>query len=412
MTTTQHGATAPPADLTPAAAAAVADRLSARIIEEAPETERRTAISPELHEELRAAGLYRMLVPRRFGGYGFDLPSFLDVVMRLARADMSTGWCFCLPAGHAYHVACWFDADVQAEVFGDGHFVCPMTAAPGGTARRDGDEWIVESRHPYCSGAPYSTHYIGQLFEPDPQTGRPRQPLVFIAPRDAYEVLDDWGATLGLKGSGSNTIVLDGVRIPHRHVKENFLQTGFMPDGTTPGYELHGDPMYLSPPIAFFCLELSTLMVGGVLGALDEYEHLMRTRKTTGRPPIIPRTEHQDYQRWYAQAAGRLAVAEGTIRFTAERWMETCRRAEAGGAPFGKEDDMLLNMMAREALRIAWDVLQESIMRTAGSSAARNGERLERIFRDATMCWGHVNMIIEDFIAREYSSARFGVPAA
>jgi len=28
------------------------------------------------------------------------------------------------------------------------------------------------------------------------------------------------------------------------------------------------------------------------------------------------------------------------------------------------------------------------------------------------MCWGHVNMIIEDFIAREYSSARFGVPAA
>src|SRR5690606_36001046 len=177
-------------------------------------------------------------------------------------------------------------------------------------------------------------------------------------------------------------------------------------------YDLHGDPMYLSAPIAFFCMELATLMVGGVQGALDEYEHLMRTRRTTGRPPIIPRTEHPDYQRWYAQAAGRLAVAAGTIRFTAERWMETCRRAEAGGAPFGKEDDMLLNMMAREALRIAWDVLQESIMRTAGSSAARNGERLERIFRDATMCWGHVNMIIEDFIAREYSSARFGVPAA
>ena len=38
--------------------------------------------------------------------------------------------------------------------------------------------------------------------------------MLFVAPRSAWTMLDDWGHTLGLKGSGSNSIVFDGGRIP------------------------------------------------------------------------------------------------------------------------------------------------------------------------------------------------------
>jgi 3-hydroxy-9,10-secoandrosta-1,3,5(10)-triene-9,17-dione monooxygenase len=53
--------------------------------------------------------------------------------------------------------------------------------------------------------------------------------------------------------------------------------------------------------------------------------------------------------------------------------------------------------------------MQEDIFRTAGSSAARNGERLERIFRDVAMDWGHFGNIMRDWSARELARERLGL---
>jgi len=67
----------------------------------------------------------------------------------------------------------------------------------------------------------------------------------------------------------------------------------------------------------------------------------------------------------------------------------------------------MLNMMAREAITMSWNVLQDTLVRTAGSSAAKNGARLERCFRDVTQAWSHVNSILQDYMARDWSSSRF-----
>lgn len=392
--------------LTPAAALAVARRLRPRLIDEAAATEARTIYSPQLHADLRGAGLFRMLLPRRYGGHEFDVPSFLAVVSELARGDMSTAWAFCLGAGHALQVGAWFPQSVQDEVFADGHFVCPMTIVPGGPARREDGAWVLDTRHPYCSGAPYSTHYVGQALEMGPEG--PIQPLLFIAPREAYTVLDDWGSTLGLKGTGSNSLVFAQARLPARNVLEGALAVEFDVSDGTPGYALHGNPMYLGRAASFFALEMAALVVGGALGALDEYERLARVRTTTGRPPLIPRTQDGDYQRWFARAAARLNAADGITRHGAELWMEHARRAAGGGEPFSAAEDAMLDMMAFEAIRLAWNTLQDTLFSTAGSSAARNGERLERCFRDVAQAWGHVNTIVQSMLERDYSQAAFG----
>lgn len=61
------------------------------------------------------------------------------------------------------------------------------------------------------SGAPYSTHYVGQtLSAGDP----PGPPLLFVAPRSVWTVLDDWHGALGLRGSGSNSVRMERARIP------------------------------------------------------------------------------------------------------------------------------------------------------------------------------------------------------
>ena len=378
-----------------------------RLLDRQAETEQLSSYPPATHEEFLEAGFYRMLVPRRFGGYEVGLPTFWRVVMEVARGCPSSAWCLCLASGHALQVASMFGAEVQEELFGDGHFLAAAVAAPAGSAQRTDDGWLLSSTHPYSSGAPYSTHYLGQTFGPPGADGAPTM-LLFVAPRSAWTMLDDWGSTLGLKGSGSNSVRFENAHLPARFVLENAWLLDIDPTNGTPGFELHGNPMYRGRWMSFFQGELAAVMIGAAQGALDEYETLLRSRKTQ-RPPIVDRAEDPDYQRWFGLALGRVATAEAALIQCAEQWMELARRSATDGIPFTRADDMRLNVIAREALTLAWDAMQGQIFRTAGTSAARNGERMERIFRDMAIGWGHFGTILGDWAARELAREYLGL---
>ena len=135
---------------------------------------------------------------------------------------------------------------------------------------------------------------------------------------------------------------------------------------------------------------------------------MLRTRRTY-RPPITLRIEDPDYQRWYGIAVARVATAEAALLQVAEQWHELCRRSVEDGIPFTREEDLRLNMVAREALTIAWETMQAQVFRTAGSSYARAGQRIERIFRDMSIGWSHVGTILADWTAREWAREHFGL---
>ncbi len=203
--------------------------MRAWLVERQAETEQLTYYPPATHDAFRDAGFYRMLVPRRYGGYECGLPTFWRVVIEVARGCPSSAWCLCLASGHALQVASLFDAEVQDELFGDGDFLAAAVAAPAGTARRTDDGWVLNSTHPYSSGAPYSTHYVGQTFGPAGADGAPTM-LLFVAPRSAWTMLDDWGATLGLKGSGSRSVRFDDAHLPAGYVARERLAARHRPD--------------------------------------------------------------------------------------------------------------------------------------------------------------------------------------
>ena len=143
----------------------------------------------------------------------------------------------------------------------------PLGGRPGRQARPTGDGFLeLTGTHRYCSGAPYATHYLGQTL---PAAGGP--PMLFVAPRSEWTMLDDWGHTLGLKGSGSNSLVFDGGRIPEYFALPDTQMLHVDNSGGTPGQRLHGNPMYLGRALSFFGLEFIALAVGMVKGALDEY---------------------------------------------------------------------------------------------------------------------------------------------
>lgn len=395
---------------TPAELVERAQALRPVLTERAADTEARTYYSEETHRAFLDAGFYRMLVPRRYGGYEVDLLTFYRVIIEIAHADVSTAWCLCLASSHAHNVASMFSEQAQAEIFGDGDFRCPAVAAPAGQGVRTADGWEITGTWGYCSGSPYATHYMGQTFTaPAEPGGRPGPMLLFVAPRDRWTRLDDWGRTLGLKGSGSHSITMDGARLPGWLVLENAWLVDADPAGN-PGYRIHGNPLYTGRTLALFQTGLAALAVGGAKGALDEYEGLIRTRRTQ-RPPIIPRYQDPDYQLWFGRAIGRVTAAEAALMGLLRRHTELCRRSAEEGIPYTREDDLRLNTVARDALTLAWAALSDDIFRTAGSSAAVNGQRLERIVRDVAMDWSHFGNILRDWTARELAHERLGLVA-
>jgi 3-hydroxy-9,10-secoandrosta-1,3,5(10)-triene-9,17-dione monooxygenase len=198
--------------LTPKEIVERAHALREAVLAEAAEAEQRGTYSPELHERFVAAGFHRILQPRRFGGYEFGLDTFYRVIIAVASADAGIGWNLCLGSAHALQVGAFFSEQAQVDLFGpDGHFVGPSRAIPRGKATPAPGGYQVSGRWDYCSGATYSTHVIALALVADSD-----ERVMVAIPRADYEILDDWGggATIGLGGTASNTIVAEDVFVP------------------------------------------------------------------------------------------------------------------------------------------------------------------------------------------------------
>ena len=154
--------TPPEPDLTPEELVARAVALRPLLIERQADAEARTYYSEEMHQKFLDAGFYRTYVPRRFGGYEFDVRTMTRLQLELARGDMSTAWCVGLASNHALQVASWFPEQAQVEALGDGNFRAASVAAPTVTATPVDGGWEINGTIGYCSGIPYSNWYMWQ----------------------------------------------------------------------------------------------------------------------------------------------------------------------------------------------------------------------------------------------------------
>src|SRR3954469_202360 len=379
--------------------------LRPMLVERQAETEERTYPPPETHAEFEAAGFYRMYLPKRYGGLEVDLPAYMRVVLELARGCPSSAWCMCLAANHALQIGSWFEERAQDEIFGDGDFRCASVAAPIGTATRTDGGWELNGQVAYASGAPYSTHYMGQALMPE---GPPAM-LLFVAPRSEWTMLDDWGDTLGLRGSGSHSVRFEGGRIPAHWALENTYMIDVDVSGGTPGVRLHGNPLYAGRALGPFTMSLAALFIGAAYNALDELEAQLRS-KPAPMPPFGPRMYDPDYQHTFGAAMARLGLCEAALMDCARQHMELCRLAAEDGREFSYADDMRLGCIAREVYIQTWETMERDIWRPAGSSSAKAGQRMERMFRDLAMSAGHRNTVLRHWAFREIACEQLGIP--
>jgi len=349
------------------------------------QTELLNGISDDTHKAFLEAGFYRTLQPRRFGGYEFSLRTFSQMVTEVARGCPSSGWNLCLAASHSLVVAGRFPERTQREVFGPtGDFRAPLPVAPTGTATKTPEGYLVNGRWDYASGINVSTHFLGGVLIDDGQGGPPRPGMVLVA--DGWKMLDNWGEILGFRGSGSNSVVVENVLVPHGYVSESHVLADV---AGGPGTRLNGNPMYAGRLMSFFNIQLCSIVSGLAWAAVDEYKRIITT-KNGHLPPFRSRSLDPEHQRNLGLAMGLADAAQRITLSVADDYTAYAARGADGGEPFSELDDQALSVTARQAGQLACQAV-EMLAAAGGSSTLANGERLQRYLRDSVTYKSHIN---------------------
>ncbi|MGH3320836.1 MAG: hypothetical protein ACRDN9_11750 [Streptosporangiaceae bacterium] len=397
----------PEPDLTPEEIIARAQALVPMVREQQDEAERLGHHTAAVDREFVKAGLYRILQPRRFGGYEFDLPTFWKAMLAVSTGDPGTGWGLTLGAHHALIVGSRFSERGQRDIFGPtGDFRCPHRPTPVGKAQPVDGGYMVSGTWDYCSGVVHATHFMGNALVAGDGVEEGPVSLAVVIPKTQVTVLDDWGdgTILGMNSSGSNSVRVDDVYVPEERTSAgNWTRV----TGPTPGSELHGNPMYLGLIYAVYHAGLVVPLIGAARASLEEYEQIITTKKTPF-PPQVPRYTQPDYQRPYGYALALTDSAEALVVRVGEVYMELCQRWAETGQPFAREDDVRLYTMVQQAGQLALRAVQV-VFSAASTSAARRGQRLQRYYRDVSMYHGHIAAQYLN-TAGELARVHFGLP--
>jgi len=291
---------------------------------------------------------------------------------------------------------------VQDELLGEYFFAASFGAPVGEAVRADGG-WELTGTWPYSSGIAWSTHFMGQTAVPGEEL-----PMLFVAPRSSWTKVDDWGDSLGLKGSASNSVRFDGGFVPERFCIHDLVMVDIDVDEPTPGYLLHGNPMYAGRSLGLFMCELAAIAVGAGKAVLDEYERIIRSRTTTWGPEQL-RYQHSDPQRHLGLGMGQILMAEAAVLGMAREWMELCRRGMEDGVPYGPLDDHRIAVVTTQAARQVYAAAQD-LFQMAGSTASRDGRRMQRLIRDLGTYWSHNTPSQYELLAQTLAMLQLGFP--
>ncbi|MDT0330163.1 acyl-CoA dehydrogenase family protein [Nocardiopsis lambiniae] len=357
------------------------------------EQERR--LTDETVKALTEEGMFKLLIPRRYGGYETSLRTLLDVTSTLSEGDGASGWLAAVCNSCAW-MASLFPERARDEVFGSGSApIVSGVVAPTAKTRRVDGGFTVTGRWNYNSGSWHADWAVLGVPLTDDDGAVVDQGMVLV-PASDYTVEETW-FTAGLRATGSNTLVAQDVFVPdHRvlSVPPLFAGTHAADEGET--------PLYRSPFAPF----VSTVIVGPLLG-------LGRAAlETVVRRAPDKAIAFTFFQRQTDSVAYQVAVAEAALRIdTAHLHAHRAADAVDRAAAQGHRPDALTRARIRADLGHAVEnttAAIDGLMYVHGSGGFAEADPLQRVWRDAHMAARHA--VVQPSIGKEvYGKALLGV---
>ncbi|WP_037304000.1 3-hydroxy-9,10-secoandrosta-1,3,5(10)-triene-9,17-dione monooxygenase oxygenase subunit [Amycolatopsis orientalis] len=232
--------------------------------ERAQEAEDARRIPEESVKSLQETGFFKLLQPKTFGGLEADPVSFYTCVKLVASACGSTGWVASILGVHPWHLGL-FEAQAQQDVWGDDPDVrISSSYAPMGKADVVDGGYRLSGRWSFSSGCDHATWVLlgGPVFK----DGKPVDFCTYLVPISDYTIEDVWD-TVGLRGTGSNDIIVNDVFVP-KHRALSFIATSKC---KTPGQEINPGPLYKLPYGSVHPSTITAPIIGMAQGAYDAH---------------------------------------------------------------------------------------------------------------------------------------------
>ncbi|RLU03397.1 MAG: flavin-dependent monooxygenase [Ketobacter sp.] len=244
--------------------------------EQAPRAQAERKIPDETVAKMQEAGFFRVLQPKRWGGYQMDPQVFFEVQMALAEGCMSTAWIYGVIAVHNWQIAL-FDLQAQEDVWSeDTSVLIASSYMPVGKVEPVDGGFKFSGRWAFSSGCDHCDWvFLGGVVPPTADNPNPDY-RTFLVPRGDFKVLDTWH-TFGLQGTGSNDIVVEDAFVPEYRTHSSL--DGFR--GTNPGIDSKEVPLYKIPFGQLFPRAVSSSTIGATQGAINAYRDVASKRVGT-----------------------------------------------------------------------------------------------------------------------------------
>ncbi|WP_406449310.1 flavin-dependent monooxygenase [Streptomyces sp. NBC_01622] len=336
--------------------------------ERALRTEQERRVSAEVVSALTDAGVYRMNVPRRYGGYQSRLSTQVEVLGEIAAGCGSTGFMALIQAGCSY-IAALFPDEAQDEIFTGPDVRVGGTLIPDAVAVATDGGYVVNGTSGFATGCQNADwHLLTARVESD---GGPPEVLWTAVPMSDLEILDDWYVS-GLAGSGSNSVVARDVFVPaHRILPVGQLLAGGFPSKTNAD-----DPFYRMPVLMLFCAWTAPNALGLARAALAEFTERIHRRGIT----------YTFHERQYEAGVTHLQVAEAALKISCAELLtrEFVARIESAAdndEPYTQAERARIRAQSGYTTRLCKEAV-DLIASASGASSLHRDVPVQRAVRD------------------------------
>lgn len=365
-------------------ARALAPEISARAAEAA-ELRR---LPRDLVDKLKAAGCFRIMFPRSWGGPEMSLPQQLELIETLAYADTAVAWCVKIGSDSGIFAA-WLEERSARELYEDLDFVTAGQAPPNGRAVRVEGGYRVTGRWSFGSGCTHADVMLGGCIVENALPGPGGVPVVIhvLAPARGWQIEDTWRAT-GLAGSGSHHYSCKDLFVPEGHVLNLMAPSG------------RSEPLFRLPLTASVSVPMAGTPLGLARRAIDELCAIAGQKIVALPPPPTLIKNLPRVRLAVAQAESKLGAARAYVYDTVRRlWSEV----EAGAPTIATRRDVGLarihaHRMAAEVAELMYDA--------AGPAAVYASSPLDRLLRDAMTIKQH--LLFNDGVLEELGAMVLG----
>ena len=378
------------------------EQLADFLSEQAEEADALGRLPERTQQALRRAGVVKALQPRDFGGAEAHPREFFEAVLAIGSRSASAGWVTSVVGVHSFEIA-QGTRQVQEEIWGaDADTWVASPYAPIGRAKRTDGGWVFRGRWPFSSGTDLCDWVVlgGMLTDEDGDV-RPDGLRHFILPRPDYTIVPDSWNVVGLKGSGSKDVVIDGAFVPdQRLIDPRELESGAAAERAGRG----GVALYRMPFHTMFSGAITAATLAAAEGALAAW--LAYTRNRVSTRGLVAATDPRQLN-----ALGEAAADLHASRLQFLTDIDRLYDVALSGAPISIE---LRAQIRRNQVRVSRRAGEavDRLVANAGGSAMRLDNPIQRFWRDLHIALGHGANVAEQIYQATGAVAFGGQPPA